>query len=53
MDYNFFATYHAAGQKFGRWYDVQWARFALNEARPGMSEPTFFGLNSGSEPEAR
>ena len=44
MDYDFFATYPAAGQKFGRWYDVQWARFALNEARPGMSEPTFRGL---------
>jgi phosphinothricin acetyltransferase len=53
MDYNFFATYHAAGQKFGRWYDVQWARFALNEARPGMNEPTFLGLSSDSEPEAR
>jgi len=53
MDYNFFATYHAAGQKFGRWYDVQWMRYALNQARPGMNEPTFFGLNSGSEPEAR
>jgi phosphinothricin acetyltransferase len=45
MDYNFFATYHAAGQKFGRWYDVQWARFALRPAEPGMAAPRFQGLS--------
>lgn len=51
--YESFATYSAAGQKFGKWYDVHWMRFALNEARPGMKEPTFFGLNSDIELEAR
>ena len=42
--YASFATYTAAGQKFGRWCDVHWMRYALNEARPGMAEPTFCGL---------
>ena len=51
--YKSFATYSAAGQKFGEWCDVHWMRYELNQARPGMSEPTFFGLNSGIEPEAR
>ena len=51
--YESFATYSAAGQKFGEWCDVHWMRFALNQARPGMKEPTFFGLNNGIEPEAR
>jgi phosphinothricin acetyltransferase len=43
--YESFATYHAAGQKFGRWYDVQWARFALRPAEPGMAAPRFQGLS--------
>lgn len=42
--YESFATYTAAGQKFGQWCDVHWMRYALNEARPGMSEPRFIGL---------
>ena len=42
--YESFATYTAAGQKFGRWCDVHWMRYALNEARPGMAEPSFRGL---------
>ncbi|MEY3102662.1 MAG: hypothetical protein RL558_939 [Bacteroidota bacterium] len=51
--YESFATYSAAGQKFGEWCDVHWMRYALNQARPGMNEPTFLGLSSDSEPEAR
>ena len=42
--YQSFATYLAAGQKFGQWCDVHWMRYALNEARPGMAEPRFRGL---------
>lgn len=42
--YTSFATYSAAGQKFGQWCDVHWMRYALNEARPGMAEPRFRGL---------
>ena len=42
--YESFATYSAVGQKFGEWCDVHWMRYALNEARPGMKEPTFRGL---------
>ena len=42
--YESFATYTAAGQKFGQWCDVHWMRYALNEARPGMAEPRFRGL---------
>jgi len=53
MDYNFFATYHAAGQKFGRWYDVQWARFALRPAEPGMAAPRFQGLSLDERVEVR
>ena len=42
--YTSFATYLAAGQKFGQWCDVHWMRYALNEARPGMAAPRFIGL---------
>lgn len=42
--YESFATYAAAGQKFGRWHDVHWMRCALNAARDGMPEPVFKGL---------
>jgi len=42
--YESFATYTAAGQKFGQWCDVHWMCYALNEARPGMAEPRFRGL---------
>ena len=49
--YESFATYKAAGQKFGRWHDVHWMRFALNAPRDGMAEPVFIGLRSESELE--
>ncbi|MBM3433277.1 MAG: N-acetyltransferase family protein [Bacteroidetes bacterium] len=42
--YESFATYTAAGQKFGQWCDVHWMCYALNAARPGMAEPRFRGL---------
>jgi L-amino acid N-acyltransferase YncA len=49
--YESFATYTAAGQKFGRWCDVHWMRYALNAPRDGMAEPKFSGLRSESELE--
>ena len=49
--YESFATYAAAGQKFGRWHDVHWMRVRLNPPRDGMAEPVFIGLRSESELE--
>ncbi|MFZ9778080.1 MAG: GNAT family N-acetyltransferase, partial [Schleiferiaceae bacterium] len=41
--YESFATYAAAGQKFGSWFDIHWMRYALNAPRDGMAEPEFSG----------
>ena len=39
--YESFATYAAAGQKFGHWHDVHWMRKALNEPLPQQPAPKF------------
>lgn len=36
-----FARYEQAGQKHGRWYDVQWVRCALNLPLPHLPEPQY------------
>ncbi|PHX84364.1 MAG: N-acetyltransferase [Flavobacteriales bacterium] len=51
--YESFATYSAAGQKFGEWCDVHWMRYALNQARPGMAAPRFQGLSLDEGVEVR
>lgn len=44
--YESFATYEAAGQKFGQWFDVHWMRKKLNQAAPQLSPPQFKGAQN-------